>query len=72
VRRCGAEGARYSPRERELDTDDEPPLDDEGLDTEPPPLELPPPPPLDGRETAEPLLLPLEFGRAPDCPLSCA
>ena len=73
VRRCGARGARNSPRGElppGLGRDTEEPPPDEGLDAELPPLELPPPP--DGLETAEPLLPPLGLGRAPDCPLSCA
>ena len=52
-----------------LGRETEEPLDDPELELEPPlpllvllPPELPPP---EGRETADPLLLPLEFGRAP-------
>jgi hypothetical protein len=73
VRRSGAEGAPDSPRGRAPDGlgRDADELLPDGLDIEPPPLELPlplelPPPPPDGRETAEPVLLPLGFGRAPD------
>jgi hypothetical protein len=46
---------------------DDPPPD--GRDTAPPPLELPPEPL--GRDVAEPLLLPVVFGRCP-WPFSCA
>jgi hypothetical protein len=73
LRRSGAEGARYSPRgllPTPLGRDE---LSPEGRDAELPPLlELPPPPPPEGRDAAEPLLLPVLFGRAPACPLSWA
>ena len=68
VRRSGADAARsprgLAPDGLGRDTVEPPP--DDGLDIEPPPLELPPPLLPEGRETAEPLLLPLGFGRAPD------
>jgi len=79
VRRSGRDGARTPELPAMLPPGlgretAEPPVDPpEGLELVVlPPPELPPEPP-EGRETAEPLLLPPGFGRAPDdWPLSCA